>query len=269
MGLTRGLFADSVDDSLMISGDDDDILFKPPVGKTTAQHQNEMAIHDDDLLQQQQSSISKMADLSSKSSHYSTSSSLSSSSSSSSPSSSSSLNRVRRDRSMIIKAERLTDKDGKKSDIVYMDCLKNTAKCVEIRCDIFNMHRKTEAYIRVKARLWNSTLTADYPRVDSVNIISRAQIVVPKAYNIQQNETDDTIVVETRAYPELLDGGGDSSVPLWVYIVSGIAGLFLVLLLCYVLYRCGFFKRRRPDPTLSGNLEKKSAESKPMLRSYS
>lgn len=171
---------------------------------------------------------------------------------------------------MIIKAERLTDKDGKKSDIVYMDCLKKTAKCVTIRCEIYDMQRKTEAYIRVRARLWNSTLTADYPRVDSVNIISRAQIKVPEAYNLQQNEfSDDTTFVETRAYPELLDGGGDSTVPLWVYIVSGVAGLFLVLLLAYILYKCGFFKRRRPDPTLSGNLEKKGGESKPMLQNYS
>lgn len=173
---------------------------------------------------------------------------------------------------MIIKAERLTDKDGKKSDIVYMDCLRGTAKCVEIRCDVFNMNRKTEAYIRVRARLWNATLTADYPRVDSVNIISRAQIIVPRAYNIQQNEADDTTFVETRAYPELLEGGGDSAVPLWIYIVSGVVGLFLVLMLAYGLYKCGFFKRRRPDPTLSGNLEKKGAaggESKPMLQNYS
>lgn len=173
---------------------------------------------------------------------------------------------------MIIKAERLTDKDGKKSDIVYMDCLRGTAKCVEIRCDVFNMNRKTEAYIRVRARLWNATLTADYPRVDSVNIISRAQIIVPRAYNIQQNEADDTTFVETRAYPELLEGGGDSAVPLWIYIVSGVVGLFLVLMLAYGLYKCGFFKRRRPDPTLSGNLEKKGTaggESKPMLQNYS
>ena len=38
----------------------------------------------------------------------------------SSTSSSSVLNRVRRDRSMIIRAERLVDKDGKKHDVVHM-----------------------------------------------------------------------------------------------------------------------------------------------------
>lgn len=38
---------------------------------------------------------------------------------------SSSLNRVRRDRSMIIRAEKLTDKDGKKTNIVSMvSCIK-------------------------------------------------------------------------------------------------------------------------------------------------
>lgn len=188
--------------------------------------------------------------------------------SSHSSSQSSTLNRVRRDRAMIIRTEKLTDKDGKKSDIVYMDCLKNTAKCIEIRCDIFNMHRKTEAYIRVNARLWNSTLTGDYPRVDSVNIISRAQIFIPKDYNIQQNEADDTTYIETRAYPELLEVNADVEVPYWVYVLAIVVGVLLLSLLGWVLMWCGFFKRKRPDPTLSGNLEKKSGESKPMLQNY-
>lgn len=101
------------------------------------------------------------------------------------------LNRVKRDRAMVIRAERLVDKDGKKTDIVHMDCDKNTAKCVEFKCKIYNMQRKTEAYIHVTSRLWNSTLVSDYPRVDLVNIVSYVRIKIPEEYQIIQNKGDD------------------------------------------------------------------------------
>lgn len=57
------------------------------------------------------------------------------------------------------------------------------------------MPSKTEAYIHVKARLWNSTLVADYPRVDLVKIVSSAQISIPEVYNILQMKRDDKATV--------------------------------------------------------------------------
>lgn len=71
--------------------------------------------------------------------------------------------------------------------------------------------------------------------------------------------------VETRAYPELMDATGDTSVPIWIIIVSVVGGLLLLALFTYILWKLGFFKRRRPDPTLSGNLEKHS-ENKLLLQ---
>lgn len=55
------------------------------------------------------------------------------------------------------------------------------------------MQRKTEAYIHIKARLWNSTLVSDYPRVDVVNIASHAQFT--NTYGIQQETKDDWTTV--------------------------------------------------------------------------
>lgn len=57
------------------------------------------------------------------------------------------------------------------------------------------MQRKTEAYIYVKARLWNSTLVADYPRVDLVKIVSHAKIKIPDAYGISQTRINDETTV--------------------------------------------------------------------------
>lgn len=62
------------------------------------------------------------------------------------------------------------------------------------------MQKKSEAYIHVKARLWNSTLVSDYPRVDRVDIVSHAEIKLPEAYGIVQRREDDRTTVSIYVY---------------------------------------------------------------------
>lgn len=104
----------------------------------------------------------------------------------------------------------------------------------------------------------------DYPRVDLVKIVSSAKLTIPAMYGIKQNKADDETTVATHAYPELRDQALDQSIPIWIIILGITVGLLLLALVAFVLWKCGFFKRRRPDPTLSGNLEKNS-ESRPFI----
>jgi len=104
----------------------------------------------------------------------------------------------------------------------------------------------------------------DYPRVDLVTIFSSARLRIPQMYGIQQNSSNDVTSVETHAYPELRDQAPSAAIPIWIIILGIIVGLFLLALVAFILWKCGFFKRRRPDPTLSGNLEKNS-ESRPFI----
>lgn len=109
----------------------------------------------------------------------------------SSKSMSSHMNRVKRDRAVVIRAERLVDRDGKKKDVVTMDCKKNTAKCVTLNCFIYDFPSRHEATIRIRSRLWNSTLVADYPRVDHVEIVSYAHISISEKFKIEQKFKND------------------------------------------------------------------------------
>ncbi|XP_017064986.1 integrin alpha-PS1 isoform X2 [Drosophila eugracilis] len=154
--------------------------------------------------------------------------------------------------------------NGKKQDIVELDCNKGTTNCVRIECEILNMPALSEAQVVVKARLWNSTLVSEYPRVERVRIFSTATAQIPEDYGVEVMDHNN-IEVETRAYPELRNQQRDTSIP-WLIIILGIVGgLLLLALFTYGLWKCGFFKRIRPtDPTLSGNLEKMN-EEKPFL----
>ncbi|XP_011558846.3 integrin alpha-PS1 [Plutella xylostella] len=175
-------------------------------------------------------------------------------------------NKVRRRRDIDpVKAEAYTDKDGQRKHIVNMSCQNKTAKCIQFQCVIYRLGRMQGATITVKSRLWNSTLVEDYPRVSHVNIASSAYILIPEHYNIRQNkQQDDFTTVETIAYPDLMISE-PSEVPLWVIIVSVIVGLIVLVLLIIALWKLGFFKRSRPDPTLSGNLEKNNHEASPFI----
>ncbi|XP_054088332.1 integrin alpha-PS1 isoform X1 [Zeugodacus cucurbitae] len=176
------------------------------------------------------------------------------------------LNRVRRNTfERIIRPERFMDIGGehtsRKRDIVELDCELATASCVKIQCEIYNIEPLTEAYVHIRARLWNSTLVSEYPRADLVRISSRAHVKIPLEYSVEHTEKD--IVLDTRAYPELLDREREQPTSIWVYIVAIICGLIVLAVVVLVLWHIGFFKRRRPDPTLSGNLVK--SEEKPFL----
>lgn len=165
--------------------------------------------------------------------------------------------RNRRDTEKVVNTRTIIDKDGHRHQVVSMNCKAGTAKCFDITCFIYNLQRKQEAIITVKARLWNSTLVEDYPKVDKVKIGSNARIIIPPNVIIQQeNLKDDYAIAETIVYPDILDHQDVEPVPIWIIIVAVVAGLLLFILLTLVLRKLGFFKRRRPDPTLSGNLEK-------------
>ncbi|XP_063233340.1 integrin alpha-PS1 isoform X2 [Bacillus rossius redtenbacheri] len=164
--------------------------------------------------------------------------------------------RSRRDTEMVVRAEAYTGKDGRRHEVVKMDCLLGTAKCLKFNCTVFNLNKNREATIKIRARLWNSTLVEDYPRVDSVNISSRAKVHLPRHLGIQQDTANDETQAVTIAYPDRIDQQEPEAVPVWIIVVAAVAGLLLLVLLVLVLWKLGFFKRRRPDPTLSGNLEK-------------
>ncbi|XP_012134810.1 multiple edematous wings isoform X2 [Megachile rotundata] len=164
--------------------------------------------------------------------------------------------RTKRDTEKVVNTRTIIGKDGHRRQVVSMNCKAGTAKCFDITCFIYNLQRKQHASITVKARLWNSTLVEDYPKVDEVRIGSNAKIVIPPNIVIQQeNLKDDYAIAEIIVYPNPLDHQ-DEPVPIWVITIAVVAGLVLLILLTLVLRKLGFFKRRRPDPTLSGNLEK-------------
>lgn len=96
-------------------------------------------------------------------------------------------------------------------------------------------------------RLWNATLVEDYPTVDEVRIRSKAQIRISD--EIRQDTGNDVAQALTTCFPDLKLKVELEGIAWWIYAVSILVGILVLALIVYCLYKTGFFKRRRPEPT--------------------
>uniref|UniRef100_A0A9J7ZM73 Integrin, alpha 3b n=2 Tax=Cyprinus carpio TaxID=7962 RepID=A0A9J7ZM73_CYPCA len=119
------------------------------------------------------------------------------------------------------------------------ECSKMTARCVTFSCPLHNMSTQTE--IRVRSRVWNSTLLEDYANALRVEVKGQAtlRLLTDKPAIRMDNQTRefsvniDPVLGEETPY----------EVPLWIIIVSAVAGILLLGIISLILWKCGFFRR--------------------------
>ncbi|XP_075287058.1 integrin alpha-6 isoform X5 [Opisthocomus hoazin] len=123
-----------------------------------------------------------------------------------------------------------------------LDCHVN-ARCVDIKCPLKGLDSK--ASIVLRSRLWNSTFLEEYSKMNYLDILVRASISVPvAAKNVKlTNEVAQVRVTVFPAKPVALYTG----VPWWIILVAIFAGILMLALLVFLLWKCGFFKRNKKD----------------------
>ncbi|XP_035511230.1 integrin alpha-3-like [Morone saxatilis] len=117
------------------------------------------------------------------------------------------------------------------------------------------------ATLTVRARLWNSTMIEDYSDARSVLVRGRATLKLQSnkpTVNMESQSTE----IEVHIYP---DSGQevDSSAPLWIIVVSALAGVLLLALICLLLWKCGFFRRARTRELYEAKTQKAHMKSQP------
>uniref|UniRef100_A0A8D2NKM5 Integrin subunit alpha 6 n=1 Tax=Zonotrichia albicollis TaxID=44394 RepID=A0A8D2NKM5_ZONAL len=117
------------------------------------------------------------------------------------------------------------------------------ARCVDIKCPLKGFDSK--ASIVLRSRLWNSTFLEEYSKMNYLDIVVRASISVPAAAkNVKlTNEVAQVRVTVFPAKPVTLYTG----VPWWIIAVAILAGILMLALLVFLLWKCGFFKRNKKD----------------------
>ncbi|XP_047457981.1 integrin alpha-6 isoform X2 [Mugil cephalus] len=119
-----------------------------------------------------------------------------------------------------------------------------TSQCVEFRCPLQGHDGTT---IELRARLWNSTFIEDYTSFSTTLVVNAFLVLDTLAKNIKLTApyTQVNVTVSPEGSPGQFGGA-----PWWIILVAVLAGILILALLVYLLWKCGFFKRSKQDESV-------------------
>ncbi|EPB72084.1 FG-GAP repeat protein [Ancylostoma ceylanicum] len=140
--------------------------------------------------------------------------------------------------------------NGVDVSVVTIGCAESTAKCFSVTCHFDFLDANSAPVIDFRARLWNSTFIEDYSDVEYVEITSFGRIELDTSQGIEDDPGNNAVSAKTIAYPDR-PALGSRPIPWWVILVSILIGLLILLIVVLILWRCGFFKRKKyGEPSL-------------------
>ncbi|PNJ59929.1 ITGA6 isoform 4 [Pongo abelii] len=126
-----------------------------------------------------------------------------------------------------------------------LNCSVNV-NCVNIRCPLRGLDSKASLILR--SRLWNGTFLEEYSKLNYLDILMRAFIdVTAAAENIRLPNAGTQVRVTVFPSKTVAQYSG---VPWWIILVAILAGILMLALLVFILWKCGFFKRSRYDDSV-------------------
>ncbi|XP_069037089.1 integrin alpha-5 [Lepisosteus oculatus] len=130
------------------------------------------------------------------------------------------------------------------SELGTLSC--SQVECWRLRCEVGQLERGTSAILKVRSRVWAETFTQrTYPYVlectATYNVLKMPYKILPREPPTGSKQVSTQVIWNK---PD-----SQYAVPLWIIILAILAGLLLLALLIYVLYKLGFFKRSLPYGT--------------------
>ncbi|KAF4115989.1 integrin alpha-3 isoform X2 [Onychostoma macrolepis] len=139
-----------------------------------------------------------------------------------------------------------------------LSCDEGSALCQTFTCPLLGMD--TSANLTVRARLWNSTMLEDY-NAARVLVNGRATLSLKTdkpSIKMRNNTREFTVAIDPAEAEEL-----QYEVPLWIIIVSALAGVILLGLIVILLWKCGFFKRANTRELYEAKAQKAEMKTQP------
>ncbi|XP_078084662.1 integrin alpha-V [Mustelus asterias] len=118
------------------------------------------------------------------------------------------------------------------------------AECLKINCQIGKLERGKGVVLHIRSRLWGETFMKKENQSYSLMASASYSVIEMPYKNFSTELPSGSIVVTTLVTWDKVTT--PHPVPVWVIILALLAGLLLLALLVFVMYKFGFFKRVRP-----------------------
>ncbi|XP_065213980.1 integrin alpha-PS2 isoform X2 [Planococcus citri] len=122
-----------------------------------------------------------------------------------------------------------------------------SAQCIRVQCVIRRLKAEQEATVTFPSIVWVKTIQK-IALFRPVQVGSYVEVNITKLPHIRAQVSNVTYVSEVLTNVTSLDYGKTPPdvIPLWVVVGSACLGALILMLLVYLLYKSGFFKRNRP-----------------------
>jgi hypothetical protein len=119
-----------------------------------------------------------------------------------------------------------------------------SGQCTIIKCTIGPLEKDESVLFKVRSRLFTETQVKNYAekvKISSklVTRVTKLPFLVDEKHLAFQSHSVTTTVIPSEP--------GEAGIPWWVWLLAALGGILLLALITYCLYKCGFFKRRRPE----------------------
>ncbi|XP_068996733.1 integrin alpha-5 [Embiotoca jacksoni] len=139
-------------------------------------------------------------------------------------------------------------RDVHKNQLAHLTNLScSNVECWTLKCNVGLLEKGTTAILKMRSRVWAETFVERSYKQYVLECLARYSVkkmpyaIPPKLFPSGHKKVVTPVVWNK---PDI-----ENSVPLWIIILAILAGLLLLALLIYVLYRFGFFKRSLPYGT--------------------
>ncbi|KAM8857390.1 integrin alpha-6 isoform 1-T1 [Synchiropus picturatus] len=130
---------------------------------------------------------------------------------------------------------------GRQSDKNKLFKCGKEMKCVVLKCPLQAVDGTT---IELRSRLWNSTFIEDYASLSFLDVMVKASLVLHTSKNMILATPDSNVRLTVFPESTVAQYGG---VLWWIILVAVLAGIFILGLLVFLLWKCGFFKRSKQE----------------------
>ncbi|XP_020908362.1 integrin alpha pat-2 isoform X2 [Exaiptasia diaphana] len=149
-----------------------------------------------------------------------------------------------------------SDKDSKRKrrsvvEGTSLDC--RTATCKSFKCVFGLLKAGEKAEVTVRSRLWQSTFLKKNPGTQTIQ--TTAIVSIPDKKYTQPDSENDKAIISVIVKPPSDADKQKEELAWWVYFLAVLGGVLLLGIAAFILYKFGFFKRKRVKDISSPEME--------------